>query len=375
MKIIHVHHHYWPVVGGLENVVKALAEGMAKLGHEVHVVTSTYGAGSRPREEVINGVHIHRVKSIRLGYPDLTYPLEVPRGILRNTDVVHGHSQNSLFTVKMIEEAKKLGVKIVMHFMAVDSLKDHPNALIRLLGPKYSNAMLRRALGMADVRLARSLRDKALIEDRFGVSVEYVPDGVPRWFVERDYAGDVFKSKYGIDGDYVLYVGRLHPLKGVDVLIRAMSLVINKTDLRLVIAGPGERRPYMELARRIGVDKHVLFLGFISEEDKVGAIDGSIGVILPSISDYVEVYPMIITETWARSKPIIATMVGGVPYRVKHMINGLLVLPKDPVTLAEAIITLAQNKELGRRLGAEGRKSVLTWDEIVDKLLSIYSGG
>ncbi|MGC8949619.1 MAG: glycosyltransferase, partial [Thermoprotei archaeon] len=95
----------------------------------------------------------------------------------------------------------------------------------------------------------------------------------------------------------------------------------------------------------------------IREEDKVGAIDGSIGVILPSISNYVEVYPMIITETWARSKPIIATMVGGVPYRVKHMINGLLVPPKDPVALAEAIVTLAQNKELGKRLGAEARKS------------------
>ena len=50
MKIIHIHHNYWPMVGGLENVVKALAEGMAKLGHEVHVITSTHSAEGRPRE-------------------------------------------------------------------------------------------------------------------------------------------------------------------------------------------------------------------------------------------------------------------------------------------------------------------------------------
>jgi glycogen synthase len=50
VKIIHIHHHYWPVIGGLENVVKALAEGMAKLGHEVHVGTSTYGAETRPKD-------------------------------------------------------------------------------------------------------------------------------------------------------------------------------------------------------------------------------------------------------------------------------------------------------------------------------------
>ncbi|WP_434730807.1 glycosyltransferase family 4 protein [Thermogladius sp. KZ2Tp1] len=373
MKIIHIFHHYWPVVGGLENVVKALAEGMARLGHEVHVVTSNYGAEGRPREEVISGVHIHRVKSTRLGYPDLTYPIEVPRSVLRDADVVHGHSQNSLFTVKVIEQAKKLNIITAMHFMAVDALKDHPSALIRLLGSLYSDTMLKRALSSADIRLARSLRDKELIESKLGVNVEYVPDGVPKWFVEHDHAGKSFRQKYGVDGDYVLYVGRLHPLKGIDVLLRAMRIVVSKVDLRLVIAGTGDKRPYVELARSLGVDKYVLFPGFISEEDKVGAIDGSVCVVLPSISDYVEVYPMVISEAWARSKPVIASSVGGIPYRVKHMVNGLLVPPRDPKALAEAMIALVQDRELSVRLGMEGRKSVFTWDEIVSKLLSIYT--
>ena len=66
MRTVHVWHHYRPVVSGLENVVKSLAEGMAKLGHEVHVVTSTYGAKGRPREEVMKDVYVHRVKAVRL---------------------------------------------------------------------------------------------------------------------------------------------------------------------------------------------------------------------------------------------------------------------------------------------------------------------
>jgi hypothetical protein len=57
----------------------------------------------------MNGVHVHRVRSVRLGYPDLTYPLEYPSDLLKSADVVHGHSQNSLFTVKIIERAKRLG--------------------------------------------------------------------------------------------------------------------------------------------------------------------------------------------------------------------------------------------------------------------------
>jgi len=84
------------------------------------------------KEEVINGVYVHRVKALRLHFPDLTYPSEYVEKVLRDADIVHGHSQNSLFTVKIVEKAKSLGVKTAMYFMAVDALYDHPNPLVRL---------------------------------------------------------------------------------------------------------------------------------------------------------------------------------------------------------------------------------------------------
>ncbi|AFK50617.1 glycosyl transferase group 1 [Thermogladius calderae 1633] len=374
MKIIHVHHHYWPVIGGLENVVKALAEGMARLGHEVHVVTSTYGAEGRPREEVINGVHIHRVKSIRLGYPDLTYPLEVPRGILRDADVVHGHSQNSLFTVEMIREAKRLGARTVIHFMAVDSFNDHPSRLIRLLAPYYGRWSVRKAIEASDVRLVKSFRDMEILRNRYGIEAEYVPDGVDEGLLRKPNMAVEFRRKFGIQGPLIVYVGRLHKLKGIDVLIRALAIATKKEpSLKAVIAGPGDQRPYRELADKLGISDKVLFTGFVDEDTKVGAIDASIALTLPSVSDHVEVFSLAITEAWAREKPVIASAVGEIPYRVKHMVNGLLVPPGDPKALAEAMIALVQDRELSVRLGMEGRKSVFTWDEIVSKLLNIYT--
>jgi glycosyltransferase involved in cell wall biosynthesis len=372
VKIVHIHHHYWPVIGGLERAVQSIAEELVKLGHEVHVVTSRYDAKSKPEEEIVNNVFIHRVMAMRVNFPDLTYPLEYPEEVLKNADIVHGHTQNSLFVVKMIEKAKEIGVKIVMYFMAIDALHDHPNPLIRTLGPLYSRWILKKAVQLSDVKLVRSLRDHELLERKYGIKATYIPDGVLRWFISYRYSGHVFRERYNLDGDYILYIGRMHPLKGVDVLIRAMSYVRKHVDLKLVVIGPGDQRPYRELAEKLGVKDHIVFLGYVDEETKIGAIDGSLGVVIPSVSSYVEVYPMAVSEAWARGKPVIATSVGGIPYRVRHLVNGLLVPPRDPKSLAEAVITLANDKTLSTRLGNIGKSSIMTWDEIAKKITEIY---
>jgi len=373
MKIIHVVHHYWPVVGGIENVVKALAEGMVKLGHEVHVVASRYGAEGRPREEVVNGVHVHRVGSVRLGYPDLTYPLEYPINLLKSADIVHGHSQNSLFTVKMIEKAKQLGVKTVTHFMAVDALSDHPNSLVRLLGPLYGRWTVLRAIRSSDVRLVKSLRDREMLKSRYGIDAVYVPDGVDEGLLNMPNKAEEFKARYSINEPFMVYIGRLHRLKGIDVLIKAISIATREEPITAVIVGPGDQRPYRELASRLGVGRNVVFTGFVSEEVKISALDASAALVLPSISNYVEVFSLAITEAWARGKPVVASAVGEVPYRVRHMVNGLLVPPRNPKALADAILQLIRDRRLGERLGAEGRERVTTWGKVIDELLKLYA--
>jgi len=373
MKIIHVWHHYWPFIGGLENAVKFLAEGMARCDHEVHVITSAYGAKDIPKEEEVNGVYIHRVKAVRIKYPDLTLPREIPMNVLREADAVHGHSQGSLFTLRILEEAKKHDVKTVMYFMAIDAFEDHPNPLIRLLAPYYGRWALRKAVMISDIKLVRSRRDEEILKKRYGIEALYVPDGIPRELLEKPSMVKDFRNKYGVYEPFVVYVGRLHRLKGVNVLIKAMSIVIKEApELKAVIIGPGDQRPYMSLARRLGVEKNVLFLGFVNEDTKIGAIDASLALVLPSACDYVEVYPMVISEAWARGKPVIATAVGGIPYRIKHRVNGLLVPPRNPHALADAIIELYNNRNLAERLGKEGRKEIHTWDEIANKLIDIY---
>jgi hypothetical protein len=165
------------------------------MGNEVHVVTSWFGAENRPKEEVINGVHIHRVKALRPHFPDLTYPLEYVENILRDADIVHGHSHNSLFAVKVVEEAKDLGIKTAMYFMAVDALYDYPNPLAGFLGSFYTRHMVRKAIELSDIRLVKSFRDLEILRSRYGVEALYVPDGVSEEIINAPHMAEAYLSE------------------------------------------------------------------------------------------------------------------------------------------------------------------------------------
>jgi glycosyltransferase involved in cell wall biosynthesis len=121
------------------------------------------------------------------------------------------------------------------------------------------------------------------------------------------------------------------------------------------------------------VGRNVVFTGFVSEEVKISALDASTAIVLPSISNYVEVFSLAVTEAWARGKPVVASAVGEIPYRVRHMVNGLLVPPRNPKALADAILQLIRDRKLGERLGAEGRERVTTWGKVINELLKFYA--
>jgi len=376
MRIVHVAHSYYPKIGGIERVVQKLAEEQAKLSHEVHVITSCGTAIDRPAEEVLNNVYVHRVKALRLYYPDLTIPRDFNESLLKGADVVHAHSQNSLFNMIIAKRAKSLEAKVAVHFMAVDAFRDHPNTLIRVFGPIYSEWTVREALRVADLKLVKSFRDMMILRDKFKVKandVYYVPDGVDEELLAMPSLESEFRRKYDLNDDIVLFIGRLHPLKGVEVLLKAIPNVIKeKRNIKFVFIGPGDPKLYIRVANRLGIDDRVLFLGFVDECTKIGAIDSSVCLVLPSICDYVEVYPMVISEAWARGKPVVASNVGGIPYRVKHMVNGILVSPKDPKALAEAILKLLEDRTLAEKMGLEGKKELKTWNEVAFTLVDLY---
>jgi glycogen synthase len=160
------------------------------------------------------------------------------------------------------------------------------------------------------------------------------------------------------DPPRLLYVGRIEAQKRLDVLIRAFETVASThAGVRLQIAGTGTQLGVVrDLARSLGLDDRVDFLGMVDVESVPDLLDGA--TLLVMSSDY-EGLPVVLLEAARQGRPAAATAVGGVPEVVIHGETGLLVEPDAPDALAGAITTLLDDPSQARQFGAAARRQFM----------------
>ena len=167
---------------------------------------------------------------------------------------------------------------------------------------------------------------------------------------------------------YVLSVGRLDPMKRIDLLIRAFPRV--PPPIRCVIAGQGDDLPRLKrLAESLGIASRVQFTGWTSDEDLIELYAGALAVYF---APFDEDYGLITIEAFSSSKPVItAKDSGGVLEFVEDGTTGL-VCESQPDAIAEAISRIAAHPDRARGMGHAGRERVqaITWDRVIDTLLS-----
>ena len=171
----------------------------------------------------------------------------------------------------------------------------------------------------------------------------------------------------GIQGDYVLSVGRLEPVKRVDLLIRAMSFVDQPT--KLLIVGEGsQREPLEALAAKYDVLDRVEFLGWVQDERLVRLYADSLTV---AYTPYDEDYGYVTLEAFLSHIPVItATDCGGTLEFVEDGVNGKICAPAEE-SIADAINALAHKRKHAASLGAAGYEIArqITWDGVIEKLV------
>jgi glycosyltransferase involved in cell wall biosynthesis len=154
----------------------------------------------------------------------------------------------------------------------------------------------------------------------------------------------------------VLCVGRLIPIKGHIVLLRAFAEARRHVpSLRLDIAGRGPLEPALRaLVKELAIDDAVCFLGFVSPVQR--AIEQAAIVVVPSMG---EGFGMVALEAMERARPVIAAEIGGLGELVEDGVTGLLVPPGDSPPLTRALERLGGNLDLAARMGEAGRRRVL----------------
>jgi glycosyltransferase involved in cell wall biosynthesis len=154
----------------------------------------------------------------------------------------------------------------------------------------------------------------------------------------------------------LLCVGRLIPIKGHIVLLRAFAEAREEIPaLELDIAGRGPMEPALHaLARELGVADAVRFLGYVSPIQE--AIENSAIVVVPSMG---EGFGMVALEAMERARPVIAAAIGGLGELVRNGETGLLVEAGEAAPLAEAIVELAGDLGRAERMGEAGRDRAL----------------
>ena len=192
--------------------------------------------------------------------------------------------------------------------------------------------------------LARYLEE---VEGFDGASFEIVHYGIEPNGVPRPYEGEQPR---------LLCVGRLIPIKGHIVLLRAFAEARRRVpDLRLDLAGRGPLEPALRaLAKELEVDDAIRFLGYVAPVQR--AIEDAAIIVVPSMG---EGFGMVALEAMERARPVIAAEIGGLGELVEERVTGLLVPPGEAEPLAQAIVRLADDLPRAAEMGEAGRRRAL----------------
>lgn len=176
-------------------------------------------------------------------------------------------------------------------------------------------------------------------------------------------------------GQYVLFLGRLHPRKGVDILLEAWAASLAKTDsgMTLAIAGDGgERDALANQAGRLRILPSVCFLGRVAGPHKTWLLQNARCGCIPS-RDW-EAFPLVVMEAFAAGKPMIGTRIRGLEDLITHGRTGWLVAPESPVELAAALHEMSVDHRSLQNYGANARRTALDhgWPSIAARHLALY---
>ncbi len=354
---------YWPRIGGIEVLGAQSLPRLGERGFEVVVVTSQHDNTTRA-DEMHDGVSIRRFpfhKALRMGRRDLWTSIIHDIHTLKiqfRPHVVHinAPSPSSMFHL-LTEKGSGWKTVTAIHTSFPESSKEDESLTRRLLG--QSAWVVANSLAM----LNDSLRIAPEISGRSSVIYNGVEDP------------GLKSSALSFDPPVIVCIARLVRKKGIDVAIRAFSMVHQKQPhVRMVIAGDGPGREHLEaLAAELGLSEAIDFRGWVEPEKIATLIDEATQVWVPSRAT--EPFGLVAVEAMQMARPVIVTDQGGLPEVVENERSGFVIAADDAPALAMAGLRILAQPELAEEMGKAGReraRKLFGMESHVDQYENLY---
>ena len=341
MRIVHLGKFYPPEWGGIESVTEALAVEHTAAGHKVDVVCFTKGL--RETSESSPTVRRFRVFFGISSQPiSLSYFINALK-VGRNADILHVHAPNILAALVSIFMPKH--VKIVVQWHADIEEKGLIGHLVRPL----ERAMLKRAnevVCTTPVYAAESITLQPFLH-----KISTVPLGIDE-IVPNTGSNSL--------GDYVLFVGRLVPYKGLSILLDAIPHV--EKNVRFVLVGEGpEEQALRAQADRLGINDRVLFFGKAKNSCLNSLYANAQLFCLPSVNR-LEAFGVVLLEAMRANLPLVTTDIpgSGVAWVNQDRVTGRVVPTNDPKALGSAIDEILETDDIRLKYAKEAHARFLT---------------
>jgi glycosyltransferase involved in cell wall biosynthesis len=370
---------YYPALefGGPIPVARELARRFSERGHEITIWTTNLlgdnkKLGNATEERTVDGIRTVYFNSV-LRYRWVGITPDVYRYLRKDGakyDIIHVYGYREFLTVAVTRWAASMGIPYVLQSMGTVA------RISRSLGKKllYDSFLGRGVLQNSSVLLAKSYieRDQYLQAGIGPEKISVIPNGMDVPPEASSTSPGEFRREYGlpVEAPLILFLGRLHPVKGVELLVRAFIRLGGQT--RLAIVGPdeGQRDRLERLVAEGGVGDKVVFTGPLYEDQKWAAYSDADIYVLPSMF---EIFPRSVLEAMCCGTPVILTDRCGIAPQIEERAG--LVVPYEEEALAQAMKCLADDVDLRERFSERGRrllKEEFSWEPIVEKLEALY---
>jgi len=346
MRLLSVLTYYDPHWTGLTAYAQRLAEGLARRGHEVTVLTSRHSPDLAPAEQR-NGVRVVRLPILtRLsrGVVMPTFPMAAWQ-LIKSHDIVQFHTP--ILEAWLITALARLARKKALMTHHGDLVM--PSGLLNRIVERAVTWMMVRG-GKSAARVSVYTRDYAAHSrflERFGSALVYIypPIEIPR----PDLAAmSAWKREIGLDGACVIgFAGRFVEEKGFDFLLKALPILKDRVpNVKLVFAGETNivyERFYDRWKRLVEQNRaHIVMLGLILDRQRLAQFHAMCDVLaLPSRTDALAAVQV---EAMLCGTPVVAADIPGAREAVKVTGMGRLVRPRDPEALAEGLIEVIRDR-------------------------------